>query len=175
MDVKHDQLEAALRKNQGEQIRDNWLKKISDACDVNIGLNELLNIKETEGIKKRFFDKVKIMSQINCLEWPRDSFKEVILYLNKIILSNICMEVILFSSVDRYIGALRLPLKYLLNNIEKIWGVVEDDLSVASIDLEHGVCLELNFYRCDGIYIKDGIYQLTAWGVFQDHISSDIQ
>jgi hypothetical protein len=47
-----------------------------------------------------------------------------------------------------------------------VWSVVEEDLCLATNDLEHGICLEEGFYDNMGNYVKDGIYELATWGDF---------
>jgi hypothetical protein len=45
--------------------------------------------------------------------------------------------------------------------------VVEQDLGLATPQLADGLCLELNYYDGVGSYVQEGIYELTAWGVFR--------
>jgi hypothetical protein len=54
-----------------------------------------------------------------------------------------------------------------LKNAEAVWRVVDEDLSITTPEGSDGLCLERNFYKDDGKYVADGIYELSAWGVLQ--------
>ena len=77
-------------------------------------------------------------------------------------------RVALFSSVDQYIGALFVQPMTVFVHAKKIWEVVDEDLSMCSVDVADGFCLELNYYDEGNRYVADGVYQMTGWGAFSD-------
>ena len=69
-----------------------------------------------------------------------------------------------FQNVDKFIGAVRLSANEVLNHCQALWTLVKEDLAVATVDAADGLCLEENVYKADREYVKEGIYELTAWG-----------
>jgi hypothetical protein len=75
------------------------------------------------------------------------------------------MKTILFSRNDQLLGAVNVPAAMVLTNVDEVWKLVGEDLSLTTEDLGHGFCLELNYYDGKGNYVKEGTYFLTAWGL----------
>lgn len=98
--------------------------------------------------------------------WPRSSFQDLADALKDLCIEIRLTPVVLFSSVDDVIGAVQLPANMALLNFPAVWEVVEQDFRLTTPDLQNGLCVEVNFYDTNGDYIKEGIYELVAWGMF---------
>jgi hypothetical protein len=158
-------LEFRLRKDRGHRLITEWSRSLSEACKVEISENSFLSLEKTEEVKRAFFIKVKEEQAIKA--WWEKHEKETLLFH----LLDICADVrtlivILFSSVDQFIGAVRVPADSILENAMAVWEVVKEDLSLATEDLQHGLCLEENPYTPSGKYVREGMYELTIWGLF---------
>jgi hypothetical protein len=159
-------LDLTLRRNRGILIRSAWVAALRKACDVEVLTEDLMSLEETEKLKKTFFEKVRQREGVVRRHWAKNVFDELASLLRNLSVDVGAMPVVLFSSVDQCIGAVRLPADRVLTHIEAIWKVVEEDLCVTTLNLQHGFCLEFNFYTETGEYRREGVYELTAWGAF---------
>lgn len=159
-------MELRLRKNRGHGLATEWSRSLSAACDVAISANSFLSIERTEELKRAFFTKVKMEGQAIKAWWEKQEKEILSAHLLDMCVHVRTLPVILFSSVDQFVGAVRVPADCVLRNAMAVWEVIKEDLSLATEDLQHGLCLEENFYNLSGEYVREGLYELTAWGVF---------
>jgi hypothetical protein len=166
MENKRKSLSLAVRRNRGSQILGGWIAALKEACGFEATPENFLTLEETEELKRKFFERVK--SKNNCFHryWPQEALRDIASLLKGLGPAAYSTTVALFSNVDKYIGAVSLPAGRVLSNPEAVWKVVDEDLSITTLDLQHGLCLEYNFYTDGGEYIREGFYELTAWGVF---------
>jgi hypothetical protein len=165
--MKDNHLESALKSNRAKQILGQWKAALSSACAIQLSNDDFLGPEETAILKAQFFSKVRHEGgdTVN-LNWPKGRLREVLDYLE-----DICIEVgespvVLFSSVDHLIGAVRVPADRVLGNAMSVWEVVKNDLCLATEDLAGGLCVEQNYYDLQGEYVAEGVYELTGWGDF---------
>jgi hypothetical protein len=158
-------LDLALRKNRGEKMRRDWVARLKQASACNISPEHFLPLEQTESLKKVFFEKTmaKDVMRQHFASGSLDKLADALMNLS---ISARLMPVILFSSVDQYLGAVQLPASVALSNFLAIWKVVEEDFCISTLDSKNGLCLERNFYDEGGNHVKDGVYELIAWGLF---------
>jgi hypothetical protein len=159
-------LEFRLRNNRGRLLVADFSIALSEACGVKVAAQSFLSIQQTEELKKPFFTRVRDERERPMPYWQKQDRACVVAYCHDLGRDIGPHPVILFSSIDRYVGAVRLPADSILQNAMSVWSVVKDDLSLATEDLQNGLCLEENFYTPGGEYMRDGIFDLTAWGIF---------
>jgi hypothetical protein len=166
-------MELALRRNRGGRLIADWSRLLSEAVGVEISTNSFLPIEHTEELKRAFFIKVvdvrerKTRKELR-VNWEKRDIYNLVSRLNDLCIAVGPLPVVLFSSVDQFIGAIRLPADCILRNVISVWKVVEEDLCVTTEDLQHGLCLEENYYTRLGDYKKEGVYELTLWGMFAE-------
>jgi len=159
-------LELRMRKNRGHGLATEWSRSLCAACGVEISASSFLSIKNTEELKSAFFTKVKTEAEAIKAWWEKHETETLSVHLLDLCVDVGALPVILFSSVDQFAGAVRVPADCVLRNAMAAWEVVKEDLSLATEDLQHGLCLEENVYTYSGEYVREGLYELTAWGVF---------
>ena len=64
--------------------------------------------------------------------------------------------------IDRYMGAVRVPVVRLLSHVEEAWDAIGEDFSLVSDDVLDGLYLNANLTGHPG----DG-YGVAAWGYFE--------
>jgi hypothetical protein len=160
------EMELALKKNRGQRIVADWTRRLSLACGVEISAASFLSVEKTQELKSAFFDKVKNDRKAIKAFWERQDKDDLVAHLFDVCIDVRSLPVILFSSVDEFIGAVRVPAECILRNAMSVWRVVEEDLSLATDDLQSGLCLEENFYAPTGEYVKTGGFEIAAWGAF---------
>lgn len=164
--MKKTEIDILKRKNKGNLIRPQWIESLENTCGFHPAVDDFLSLKETERLKEAFYDKIKNGTSIFRENCAKDDFDKIIHLLHDKCIDIYALPVILFSDIDQYIGAVQLPCKYVLTNIENIWKLVKEDIAITTLDVKNGLCLELNFYSINGDYVKEGIYELTTWGFF---------
>jgi hypothetical protein len=162
-----EDLELRLKKNRGHRLVAEWSGSLSGACGIEISASSFLPIERTMELKRAFFTKVKARSEESSRCWDKQERDTVVSHLLNACVEVRSISVVLFSSVDQFVGAVRVPADSVLRNAMSVWEVVKEDLSLTTEDLQHGLCLEENFYTTSGDYVRGGLYELTAWGVFE--------
>jgi hypothetical protein len=167
-DMNSRDLKRSLRKNYGRRSLAEWSRLLSLACCVDSTTTSFLSIEETEELKKAFYRVVRDQVKTSRSFW-QDSHRDGLaahLLADSIIAQDI--EIIMFSHMDQFVGAVRVPAVSVLRNAMAVWQVVGEDLSLATHDLQNGLCLERNFYTAEGAYVSSGIYELSEWGIFAE-------
>jgi hypothetical protein len=162
-----ERLKLALAANRGRAILDQWSRSLGVACGRSIRHEDFVSIDRTRQLKEQFADRLKQQDSSHRLFWNKDDVMSLHRHLSEVSSAVCGMEIVLFSSVDQFIGAVRMSAKQVLQNAASVWAVVGEDLSLASESMDDGMCLEESFYRSDGEYVHDGLYELTTWGRFQ--------
>ena len=162
---RREQIEQLLKTNKARLIRDSWVGHLIQATGALATDLSFVDVQVTLGLKVAFFEKLKSGRVDFHRYWPREKFADILDLLSPLTLPD--QKMVLFSSVDEYLGAVQLPIRLVLNNVAAVWRVVEQDLCVISDGGQSGLCLEENYYDSEGTYIKEGIYELTAWGSLQ--------
>jgi hypothetical protein len=157
-------MEVALKKNQ--EFADDWVRRISQASGLEISMNSFLSIEETKKLKTAFFDRVKYPTEGFRFFWHKRDRESLQSHLRALSVAVRDLRVVLFSSVDHLIAAVRVPADCVLANAMGVWEIVEEDLSLATEDLRNGLCLEENYYTAEAVYVKEGVFELTTWGMF---------
>jgi hypothetical protein len=159
-------LELALRKNRGRRLVAEFSLRLSQAFDVEVCASSFLSIEETGELKTAFYSIVRDERRAVRTFWRKTQSDDLIAHLLEMRKIARSPNAIVFSSVDRFIGAVRVPADCVLRNAMVVWQVVGEDLSLATDDLHDGLCLEETFYTAGAEYVREGLYELTAWGVF---------
>jgi hypothetical protein len=164
MTDKH--LHSKLNAYQANKMRSDWMKSLAKACGQPIDDSAFLPLDQTKKLKDDFFAIVK-EKRNDAKQWWKISEKQQMqsFFAN---LAQIVGDhlVILFSFEDKNFGAVRIPASCIIRNPIQVWQITKEDLAFAFEDLSSGICLEQNFYEADGKYVAEGIYELTAWGIF---------
>lgn len=160
-------LDHAVRKNKGLQLKDKWIAKLQETGDIKILPEDILTIAETDRLKKSFFERIKNGNDVEHKNWSYVQISDQVSFLRVLGINLKNISVIVFSSADKYIGAIRLPMVYVFTHLDEIWDVVGEDLCVTTDDLISGFCFEFNFYTESGEYVKEGVYKSSVWGEFK--------
>jgi hypothetical protein len=161
-----------IRRNRGKQIAGNWVHALEEACGIQPSAQDFLGLRETEDLKKAFFQRVREVASGTTVPslhqyWALGQLADLTMCLRQLAGTVNGMRARLFSSADKYIGAVRVPADRILLHPFETWRVVEEDLALVTDDLLSGLCLELNYYDTHGLYVVEGIYELTAWEALQ--------
>jgi hypothetical protein len=162
--VRNTRLQELIKINRGSQIRQLWEATLEQACGLTLKRTDFIGIDETLQLKEKFFDRVKSRQDVVHLYYQRNEFDKIQSRLKNLARRLGVKPLILFSSTDKFIGAIRAPAVSILENAEAVWEVVGEDLSLTSSDVRHGLCLERNYYGERGRYVEEGVYEITAWG-----------
>ena len=141
------------------------MPKVSAACDYQITIESFLSLEHTDAAKKQFVDKLTSALSIHKV-YSKAAISEITQMLTDACIDMRNHPVLLFSSVDDFIGAPQLPAATVLLNFERLWKVVEQDFRVATPDINSGLCVEDDFYDSFGNYVKEGVYRVSVWGEF---------
>ena len=163
---KSNSVRAAVERNRARKLIGPWTKALSDACNADVRSSAFLSIEETGRLRNAFFEMVKNSSEPMKRNWPRYDIGDLIAHTSKLREIAGQLTVVVFSDVDRLIGAVRLRAAAVLSHLFAVWNVVHEDLAITTADLNNGLCLELNFYTLSGQYVKEGVFEMTAWGAF---------
>ncbi len=158
-------LALAIRRNRGERLRADWMARLALACAFEIHSEYFLSLEETDGIRKRFTSKLKRPGTFR-KNWPRGSVNAIAELIKNLSITLRSQPVLLFSSVDYYVGAVVVPAHVLLVNFLAVWEVVGEDFRVVTPDLGSGLCVGVEYYDAKGKYVKGGVYEGIAWGIF---------
>ena len=161
------QLDKALRKNRGLQIRSKWITKLLEVAGIKLTDKDFLTIEETEILKQSFFDQVKNVKDVIHQNFPIHSLKDFLSKAQDLAINFHNRPVIVFNDVDKYIGAVRLSGEQIFPNLENIWDVTGEDLCITTPDIKDGLCLEFNLYSNAGEYVKEGVFEFFVWGEFK--------
>jgi hypothetical protein len=159
-------LETLLRENKASLIRERWLADLSQATELQTSALSLVDVETTVTLRKTFFQRIKSGSIDLHRYWPKENLADVLSFLSPLAREIGSEQVTLFSNVDQYLGAVQLPAGPVLRDISRVWKAVGQDLSMTTGSGDDGICLEENYYDSDGNYIREGIYELSAWGLF---------
>jgi hypothetical protein len=160
-------LERALSKNRGRRLVADWSQLLSRACGIEISAMSFLSIEETAVLKRAFYNLVKDERKRARAYWKKSERNDLGAHLSSMgTRARSLGPVVLFSSVDQFVGAVRIKADCVLQNAMRVWHVVGEDLSAVTDDLHHGLCLEENFYTDEGEYVREGLYELSVWGEF---------
>lgn len=166
--MNREAMERAMRRSRGRAIIADWSSALSKACGLDIRALSFLDPDITAEVNREFISVLRQnQTTTTRLFWPKHAKNDVVAHLLNTSQRVTGMQVVLFSSVDEFIGGVELPAELVLRNAEAVWKVVDADLSVVTRDFAHGMCLEESQYASDGEYIRDGIYEMTAWGRFE--------
>lgn len=154
------------RKQRGRQIFPKWKDKIEKVVHQDIDSDCFLGIKETDNLRSRFIDKVKNEHQNRLFFGERDLERVLDRLRNRLSQFDAC-RIVVFHDDDRYLGALLVTPLAIATTLDDLWRALNDDLCIATIDLNSGFCLERNFYNESGEFFPNGIFELTSWGEFK--------
>jgi hypothetical protein len=158
-------LDLAKRRKRAQELLPAWIAELERLTGETALLDRRIDLQETERKKAAFFHRLQ-SGEVTTLEWSAEERGRIPEHLAEVSRRAADLEIVLFSNVDRFIGAVRMSAHAVLAQPLEVWAHVGDDLCVASADLEDGLCLEQNYYRSDGQYRKDGLYELSTWGRF---------
>lgn len=159
-------LHDAVARNRGRQILPLWMDKFRGITGHNIECTDFIDTSRTRQMKEAFFERVKAQTGCCAREWHARDFSEVLSLLKEMSYCVGSVEVVLFSDVDSYIGALRVQSTLVLTYADKLMDLVKEDLCFASEDMSLGMCIEFNYHSEGGEYSRDGFYRLVTWGDF---------
>jgi len=159
---------AGVRRNwtdaEREQLRRAWTEEMTLVLDAPL---EFLSVPETLELRYRFLERVQDGGDRE-EGWDREDRDELETVLLGLAAAHHDRPVVLLSSADRVIGALRTTVGEVLTHWEQVWEVTEEDLAVLSEDGAHGLCLEENWYSLADEEGRQDRYDLTLWGDFAE-------
>lgn len=144
--------------------RASWIKRLSEACATTIAHKAFVDPHQTADLKRRFFERVGQSASAERLFLPVNEMDRAVTCLDGLGRRLSGDRVLLFHSMDAYLGAVALPAAAVLRNAVKVWDVVGEDLCIATEDISSGLCLEKNWYDDHGEHSADGVLELTTWG-----------
>lgn len=159
------ELDLALRRNRGVAIKREWAESLQAACGCKFNDDDFLSLPETELLKRAFFAKIK-SGVATAREWRAAVLPEIIGLLVSAAPRIGPLPIVLFSSVDEYLGGLRASADMILLHAASVWRVVSEDLTITTEDLENGLCVGTNYYDMRGEYVATGVIEVRAWGRF---------
>jgi len=163
--MKHDtMLSVALRRNHGKHIISEWSRRLSKALNYEIGPEHFVPLDRTQNLKAGVFERLRTKEGTVCVTSSKISLDEIAAILNGVSLILQSTLVLLFSSVDQFIGAVQLPANVLLPHFKQVWQVVDEDFIVVTNDAMSGLCIERNFYDKNSSYVREGVYEVFIWG-----------
>ena len=124
-------LERRLRENKGRLLWPEFAEALSEVLPASDLESHRLSVAATDALRASFFKRIG---------------------------SDPYIEYVLFHHLDRLTGAILVDGAAVLSGAGRIWEVVREDLCLASRDLEHGLCLELNHYS------RGDELELVSWG-----------
>jgi len=165
--VDQEKLQAAIRRNRGRLIRDQWLHVLAQACGRSVTSDNLIDMTETARLKCALIAKlINNAHRPVAMQWTKDGESQAYAVLAAIGRQSVGIDVVLFSSVDDLIGACVVDASAVLEHAEDVLKVVKDDLNLVTMDLAHGLSLQRNHYSTDGGFVKGGVVDLFVWGRF---------
>ncbi|QVL30345.1 hypothetical protein KIH39_15960 [Telmatocola sphagniphila] len=159
-------IELRIRRQRGRLLKADWLKSLNKACGFEFSEKLFLTLEHTEELKIAFFKKVKNENAQSSNHWSKSEIAKILSGLFGLSKTLMSTEVILFSSIDQFVGGIRVPAGLILRNLLPVWQLVNEDFAMTTEDVEHGICLEENPYTETGEYVNYGQYQITSWGFF---------
>lgn len=169
--MANEDLRFALEAYKAERKREAWKRDLSKASRLSISDCAFLAPDQTCQLRKKFFDIVKGENVGFRKCWPDSEKNRLSDYVGYLAASIEDSFAVLFNSQDAFFGAVRVPVATVLQNLYPVWRVVEEDIALASEDMVTGLCIERGFYDENGMYVKDGVYELVAWGRFADTLN----
>lgn len=124
---------------------------------------DFLSLQETEALRAVFFAKVG-QGAASRRFWPIAALPEIATILRDLAQEVAGVRVVLLNRADRHIGAVNVPVEHVLEHAVAVWNVVEEDLCIMTPEIHDGLCLGLEYYDEAGSYVREGIYELCAWG-----------
>ena len=163
-------LDLAIRRNRGSRIRQEWISRLRKASSCDLANHGFLELEKTVQLRAAFFARLGEIAPTKRLRWEKNALPRVEHLLAQVGRKAGELTLILFSSVDAFVGAAHLPAAAVLSNFLAVWNVVQEDFCVCTADIETGLCVEFDFYNDNGDYIPNGLYTLSAWGLLGTHI-----
>ena len=163
--VEHgeNRLGMSLRRNRGRRIVGEWTAGLQRVLGVSVTADSFLSLRQTESLKRSFFQRLKDGKfTTKTSYWTKEEQPILARLLQSLGSKAGPKMIVLFSEVDPFVGAIRVPANSVLQNAFGVWEFVGEDLSLASESLNSGLCLEENFYDGEGRYFRTGVYQLTT-------------
>ena len=151
------------RIQRGRKVLPVWIAGLKGTCGVDVTEDDFLDIEETERLRSVFYNNVRAGGEMRRFV-QKENFSQLLIEFKALARTTEAQILVVFHKADVFIGAVRLKGDAVFNDVESLWSVTEDDLSVATGDLSGGLCLEENFYDEAGNYFRNGIYELTTWG-----------
>jgi hypothetical protein len=166
MSLQSDRLALGLREQRGRRIREQWIDSLEAACGFRATPEDFLPLPETDSHKASFFAQIKARAAEQRFLGKVEA--HAIRTVTALATRDLPESVVLFSKDDEVLGGLRISPATVLAHAREVWEVIEWDLALATVDLEHGLCLERNqlHEEADGTVSHADIYELTAWGAF---------
>ena len=167
--MKSKPIDIALRKNKGARILPGWISSFCQITGASITNADFLFLEETDILRNIFAQNVKKAGALH-IYWPiNTSYPEIERTICH--LAEQRERIVLFHKADSQIGALFLSVNDILKNTDNLRELLGGDISFITKDGTNGLCLERTFYDGKGGYIADGIWELTAWGLFAQVVS----
>ena len=154
-------LDSRLRKERVRSLLPGWKRALEEEAHIRLTDGDFLSIEETQELRTAFFGRVKATSSVVI---PGERLRDVLEEMSNLANTLGDWPVILFSSEDTLLGAVRVPAGAVLQHPLDVWAVVKQDLSLTSEDVLHGLCLERNHMTPDGVHHDQPVYELSSWG-----------
>lgn len=160
-------LTRALRRNRRRLVIPKLIAELHEV-GVEVAPSDFLDLDEVEELEEAFYGRFRRSEPVRVDVWPAAAHSQVAQLLSELASRVTDLPVALFRSKDDLTTAVVLPAHLALARIPESVQRGEEDLSLTTIDLKHGLRLELNWYDDEGEYAPEGTYELRRWGIFAE-------
>jgi hypothetical protein len=160
-------LSQALKRNRRRLVIRKIIAELHEA-GIEVTPGDFLGLEEAEELVQAFYDRFRRSEPVRRDAWPATARSQVAQLLSDLASRVAALPIALFRSRDDLTTAVVIPAHLALMQIPESVQRGEEDLSLTTIDLKHGLRLELNWYNDEGEYAPEGIYELRRWGIFAE-------
>ncbi len=155
-----EDLRLRLRRRKGEQMLPELRKRLEQALGQPVPEADFLDLEATERLRAKFFDRVRSRQGVTRRTWRPSEVQDVWRTAASIGRRMGHARAVLFHSLNRYIGAVVVPVGPTLGRAEEVRRAVREDLCLTSPDLSSGLCLAFDHYP------DRDEWELITWGAF---------
>jgi hypothetical protein len=162
--INNKKADLILRKNKGRQILNSWVEGFIIASMLNLEDISFVSLEETDSLKTNFVSKMQHDNKI--FRFNIEINRKAELYSTLKHMASLIgpLRVIMFTDVDKYLGAVDVPADSVLIRAKNIWNYIGNDFVLLDNNLDSGICIEINYYNLQGSYEKNGVLEINSWG-----------
>lgn len=155
-----EDLHRRLRRHTGRQMVPELRVRLEQALGQPVPETDFLDLEATERLRAEFFDRVRSRHGVTRMTWRASEVQDVWRMAESIGRRMGEARAVLFHWLNRYIGAVVVPVGPTLGRAEEVRRAVREDLCLTSPDLSSGLCLAFDHYP------DRDEWELITWGAF---------